>query len=189
MGLPVKSDPDVEKSSTDRDTGTGTDTETCYVGSGSGTGNGNAVPEEDFTAGDSWYARVQKMAGKLGVEQRGIERVPSDERTKESMSEVGTMVSKSCGSCCWLLFGFIWLLTKLHWEVALSQHGCLVVRHRRIVPARVWTWLCRHGADDRLHQRAWGPAHLFLLYLRTPFRPASDGAIPVLVRFLRREVE
>ncbi|KAK7914663.1 NCS1 nucleoside transporter [Apiospora marii] len=93
MGLPVKSNHDVEKSSTDRDTGAGTDTEACYVGSssGSGTGHGNAVPEEDFTAGDSWYARVQKMAGKLGVEQRGIERVPSDERTKESMSEVGTM--------------------------------------------------------------------------------------------------
>lgn len=103
MGLPVKSDHDVEKSSTDRDTGTGTDTDTCYVGSGSGNGIGNAVPEEELTAGDSWYARVQRMAGKLGVEQRGIERVPSDERTKESMSEVGTMVSRSCCSCCCLV--------------------------------------------------------------------------------------
>ncbi|KAK8103916.1 purine-cytosine permease [Apiospora kogelbergensis] len=86
MVFPTKAHHDVEKSSTgDRDTGTGTDTETCYVGSG------NAVPEEDFAAGDSLYARIQKIAGRFGVEQRGIERVPSDERTKESMSEVGTM--------------------------------------------------------------------------------------------------
>lgn len=90
MVFPTKAHHDVEKSSTgDRDTGTGTDTETCYVGSG------NAVPEEDFAAGDSLYARIQKIAGRFGVEQRGIERVPSDERTKESMSEVGTMVSEN----------------------------------------------------------------------------------------------
>ncbi|KAK6820600.1 hypothetical protein PG987_015000 [Apiospora arundinis] len=88
MVFPTKAHHDVEKSSTgDRDTGTGTDTDTCYVGSGSG----NAVPEDDFASGDSLYARIQKVAGRFGVEQRGIERVPSDERTKESMSEVGTM--------------------------------------------------------------------------------------------------
>ncbi|KAK8064907.1 Purine-cytosine permease [Apiospora phragmitis] len=62
-----------------------TDTDTCYVGSG------NAIPEEEFTSGDSLYARLQKMAARFGVEQRGIERVPSDERTKQSMNEVGTM--------------------------------------------------------------------------------------------------
>ncbi|KAK7962348.1 purine-cytosine permease [Apiospora aurea] len=88
MGFPTKVNHDVEKASTgDRDAGTGTDTETCYVGSGSG----NVVPEEEFASGDSMYAKIQKLAGRFGVEQRGIERVPSDERTKESMSEVGTM--------------------------------------------------------------------------------------------------
>lgn len=44
------------------------------------------------TEGDSLYAKLQAFAGKYGVEQRGIERVPDDERTDSSMSQVGTMV-------------------------------------------------------------------------------------------------
>lgn len=52
----------------------------------------NVVHKSDFTVGDSWYAKCQRFAGKLGVEQRGIERVPEDERTDTTMSKVGTMV-------------------------------------------------------------------------------------------------
>jgi len=51
-----------------------------------------AVPAETFVIGDSWYAKAQRVAGKFGVEQRGIERVPSDERLDAGMSQVGTMV-------------------------------------------------------------------------------------------------
>jgi hypothetical protein len=50
-----------------------------------------AVPGENFEYGSSLYARLQRWAGKLGVEQRGIERVPSDERTDTSLLNVGTM--------------------------------------------------------------------------------------------------
>jgi len=39
----------------------------------------------------SWYAKTQRLAGKFGVEQRGIERVPSDERENAHISQVGTM--------------------------------------------------------------------------------------------------
>lgn len=49
--------------------------------------NNYALPEES-----SPYARLQAFAGKYGVEQRGIERVPNDERTDTSMSQVGTLV-------------------------------------------------------------------------------------------------
>lgn len=52
-----------------------------------------AVPAETFVLGDSWYARTQRLAGKFGVEQRGIERVPSDERSDAGMSQIGTLVS------------------------------------------------------------------------------------------------
>lgn len=38
------------------------------------------------------FARVQDFAGRFGVEQRGIERVPPDERTDTSVSKVGTLV-------------------------------------------------------------------------------------------------
>jgi hypothetical protein len=55
----------------------------------------NAVPSDAFTEGDSFYTKLQAFAGKLGVEQRGIERVPSDERTDSSMSQVGTLVRSS----------------------------------------------------------------------------------------------
>jgi len=50
-----------------------------------------AVPAETFVVGDSWYAKTQRLAGKFGVEQRGIERVPSDERTSDGMSQIGTL--------------------------------------------------------------------------------------------------
>lgn len=40
---------------------------------------------------NSFYARAQRLAGKFGVEQRGIERVPSDERLPAGMSQIGTL--------------------------------------------------------------------------------------------------
>lgn len=57
------------------------------------TSNENVIHKSDFTVGDSWYAKCQRFAGKLGVEQRGIERVPEDERTDTTMTKIGTMVS------------------------------------------------------------------------------------------------
>lgn len=52
-----------------------------------------AVPGESFTIGNSLYARTQRFAGKWSIEQRGIERVPEDERTDTNLAKVGTMVS------------------------------------------------------------------------------------------------
>jgi len=50
-----------------------------------------AVHGESFTAGNSTYAKLQRFAGKLKLEQRGIERVPEDERTDKNVWKVGTM--------------------------------------------------------------------------------------------------
>jgi len=55
---------------------------------------GNAVPGESFEIGDSFYAKAQRLAGKMRIEQRGIERVPEDERTDtgfRALLNVGTM--------------------------------------------------------------------------------------------------
>jgi hypothetical protein len=52
-----------------------------------------AVPGETFETGNGTYAKIMRLAGKLGVEQRGIERVPEDERHDTSLLNVGTMVS------------------------------------------------------------------------------------------------
>lgn len=54
-----------------------------------------AVPGESFEYGNSWYAKMQRLAGKLNVEQRGIERVPENERTDDgfkALLNVATMV-------------------------------------------------------------------------------------------------
>lgn len=56
---------------------------------------GHAVPGETFEYGTSTYAKLQRLAGKLHVEQRGIERVPDDERDDNSLLNVGTMVMLS----------------------------------------------------------------------------------------------
>lgn len=54
----------------------------------------NAVPASSLAAGDSLPAKLMRLAGKLGVEQRGIERVPEDERTDtgfKALMNVSTM--------------------------------------------------------------------------------------------------
>ncbi|KAL8868672.1 MAG: hypothetical protein Q9198_008097, partial [Flavoplaca austrocitrina] len=50
-----------------------------------------AVPGESFTIGSSLYARTQRFANRFGVEPRGIERVPEDERTDKTLAKAGTM--------------------------------------------------------------------------------------------------
>ncbi|KAF6226319.1 hypothetical protein HO133_009185 [Letharia lupina] len=50
-----------------------------------------AVPTEIFLTGDSVYAKIQRAVFQFGVEPRGIERVPEDERTDTNLMKVGTM--------------------------------------------------------------------------------------------------
>lgn len=50
------------------------------------------VPVASFEAGDSLYARIQRLAGRLRIEQRGIERVPENQRVDASLWQVCTMV-------------------------------------------------------------------------------------------------
>ena len=55
--------------------------------------NSGAIPSESFEIGDSIYAKLQRVAGKFNIEQRGIERVPENERTDlDGLMNVGTMV-------------------------------------------------------------------------------------------------
>ena len=72
---------------------TGTDVDEKGLPIYSGVDGAEAIPGESFTLGSSWYARTQRLAGKFSIEQRGIERVPENERTDKSLSNLGTMVS------------------------------------------------------------------------------------------------
>lgn len=58
-----------------------------------------AVPGETLVYGHSLYARVQRWAAKLNIEQRGIERVPEDERTDTSYVNIGSMVCLQVFNC------------------------------------------------------------------------------------------
>jgi NCS1 nucleoside transporter family len=51
----------------------------------------SAVPGESFEYGTGLRAKLMRFAGKFGVEQRGIERVPEDERNDNSILNIGTM--------------------------------------------------------------------------------------------------
>jgi hypothetical protein len=65
-----------------------------------------AVLGESFEYGDTVYAKLQRLAGRFHIEQRGIERVPEIERTDTSYSNIGTMVRllsnflDTCGVQC-----------------------------------------------------------------------------------------
>lgn len=50
-----------------------------------------AVHGEVFVAGNTTYHKLQRFATRFGVEARGIERVPEDERTDKTTFKVGTM--------------------------------------------------------------------------------------------------
>jgi len=93
MGVPPEkgNDYDVENGIVEKNS-RGETSSTEYIG------DEGAVHAETFIIGDSLYARLQRFATKFGVEARGIERVPSDERTDASMSKIGTLV------CISLLF-------------------------------------------------------------------------------------
>lgn len=77
---------DVENGAAEKEQGQGECSSTEY------TGDEGAVHAETFIIGDSLYARAQRFATRFGVEARGIERVPSDERTDTGMSKIGTLV-------------------------------------------------------------------------------------------------
>ena len=59
-----------------------------------------AVSGEVFVTGDSLYAKTQRFVTKFGVEPRGIERVPEDERTDTNLRKVGTMVCAESTTVC-----------------------------------------------------------------------------------------
>ncbi|KAG8533723.1 uncharacterized protein KY384_001464 [Bacidia gigantensis] len=79
-----KMDYDIKSSSP-----TGTDTE--KGGLPTYTDEATAVPGEVFVQGDSLFAKTQRFVTKFGVEPRGIERVPEDERTDTNLVQVGTV--------------------------------------------------------------------------------------------------
>lgn len=95
-------DYDLEKQASARqaNSSSGTPSSTCSDARTAEAGPANAKAGHTtsyaagYAAGSSFSAKAMEIAGKLGVEQRGIERVPEDERTDtgfKALLNVATM--------------------------------------------------------------------------------------------------
>lgn len=84
---------DVEKRGADAEVSSGSSNHKAPPGVV--TAEEGAVPGESFVYGNSLYAKIQRLAGRFNIEQRGIERVPENERNDTSLLNVGTMVIPS----------------------------------------------------------------------------------------------
>lgn len=51
----------------------------------------SATRSSSLEEGNAWYARAHRFTSRFGVETRGIERVPNDERSNAGMSQIGTL--------------------------------------------------------------------------------------------------
>ena len=142
-------------------------------------GDDGAVPAETFIVGDSFYAKAQRLAGKFGVEQRGIERVPSDERLPAGMSQIGTLVSLSKLMKMWGL-----ALIKI---VAFCQHGRLRLRHWSSGLPSILPWIYRYHLNHILCEYSWHNSCQLLLDFWPTIRPPTNGSIPFLLWMVWRE--
>jgi hypothetical protein len=116
------------------------DLEAAPVDQGFGYVDETVVHEKDFGSGNTWYAKLQGFVGRFGVEQRGIERVPEDERTDTGMSKIGTLVG-SRGLSSWEnVVG-----TDRFSLVDVGQHGGILVRYRSLGHPGVCSRLCGLG--------------------------------------------
>ncbi|KAI1632511.1 purine-cytosine permease [Biscogniauxia mediterranea] len=103
----------------------GHDAEIGYASSGHGGGGGGGAAPQGTTSvavGTSLYAKMRRLAGgEFGVERRGIERVPEDERTDTNLSQVGTVwlsanmvvSSLAIGVLAYPVFGLSFLASAL----------------------------------------------------------------------------
>jgi hypothetical protein len=132
-------------------------------GEGSVVSNHNAVPGESFEIGTGWYARAQRLAGKLKIEQRGIERVPEDERTDagfKALLNVATM---------WLSANVraTSVLRRCPHHLTSTTDGCVEFRLGTFSQKHVLPWLCGCYAGDPILQPHRYHSGLLLLDLWT----------------------
>lgn len=136
-----------------------------------------AVQAETFVVGDGWVAKAQRLAGKFGVEQRGIERVPSDERTNDGMSQIGTLVRS---------FDFSTEQSELiKMIVAQREHGCLILCNWSPRIPHLLPWIYRYHLDHLLRQSYWNNSCLLLLHLWPSLWSETDGIESILFRMVR----
>jgi hypothetical protein len=119
------------------------------------------------------------------VEARGIERVPSDERTDSSMSMIGTMV---CASKCLLVSELAHRKTNILTMmdiVALCQLGRLCFCHWRPSATYLLFGICRYHTHHLLFQHSGDIASMLLLNFWTEVWSEADGIVEVLLRLVR----
>jgi hypothetical protein len=133
-----------------------------------------AVHAETFVLGDSWYAKTQRLAGKFGVEQRGIERVPSDERSPAHISQVGTM---------WLSANMVvssFAIGALAYPVFFL--GFIDTVSRILALLNILSLIYLPDLDHILHQLARYNSRVLLQHFWAPFWIEANGSFKIFFR-------
>lgn len=139
--------------------------------------------EETFENGDSLYAKLQRIAGRLNIEQRGIERVPEHERHDTSYLNIGSMV---CFSFRPSARNVLLLTSTL---VAGREHGREFFCHRSAGKFPILPRICRRHSRRDLLQSPRRPVRLFLFLIGPNFWPATDGIDQILVWLVGHQIQ
>ena len=160
-----------------------------------------AVPGETFEYGDSMRAKLMRLAGKLNIEQRGIERVPEDERTDagfKALLNTATMVSDAFISRAGHTIANMGHSGCLQtWSSRLLPSACLRITSSTLVPRMPCSLCCssissasrlcatfQHSAQSlacKLARETCNPSLLLTIVSQ-----ASDGPLPFLVWLVGR---
>jgi hypothetical protein len=134
--------------------------------------------DDVFEQGDTWPAKLQRLARKFKIEQRGIERVPENGRTDiNGVINVGTMVR---GTYFIFYFPSIERHDDILCSVACCEYGGQLVRNRSTGYACLLPGFCgQHLGYSLLQHTRHSPSRIFL-YIWTRVRSTADGAFEVL---------
>lgn len=80
-----------------------------------------AVPGESFEYGGGLRATLMRFAGKIGIEQRGIERVPEDERTDKGFKALLNVATMWCSANMVVSSFAIGILSRSIWYMGVAD--------------------------------------------------------------------
>ena len=158
------------------------------------------------SSGISWRATLQRLAGRYGVEQRGIEKVSDHERTDTTMTKVGTIVRTWTG---WLHLDpgaqaapqevsracpgpgrhsvKFQELKLISIPVVVSKHGRIFVRSRGACHSCFRPRIPWRGPGNHLLQSSWCSFCFLLFLIWTKIWSSPDGAFALLLWLPRQQ--
>ncbi|KAK5714656.1 Purine-cytosine permease fcy21 [Elasticomyces elasticus] len=110
-----------------------------------------AVPGESFEYGTGMRAKLMRFAGKLGIEQRGIERVPENERTDTGFKALLNVATMWCSANMVVSSFALALLSKSLFYMGVAD-AMLVILFFNIIGLSVVSFFSTFGPTFGLRQ-------------------------------------